>query len=216
MIWRFCTIVDMGCMCNKSITMKNEYSERAERLIRHWWLSLIGGVVLIAVGFVVMVNPVASYYAFAVWFGFAVMLSGILTLLQELTSKNRFVHNGWMILASVADIIIGILLLFNSLISAFAMPILRGAWLLYRGATMVVQGVDIKNSDMSGGGWLILYAAIVIIIALAVLWMPMTLGVEAVVLIVAIAFVSYGVGLVSLGFRLLDIHRQAKRLGAEE
>lgn len=171
---------------------------------------------LIAVGFIVIVNPVTSYYAFAVWFGFAVMLSGILSLLQGITSKNRFVHNGWMILASVADIIIGILLIFNSIISAFAMPILLGAWLLYRGATMVAQGLDIKNSNMPGGGWLMLYAVIVIIIALAVLWMPMTLGVEAVVLIVAIAFVSYGAGMVSLGFKLLDIHRQAKRLGAEE
>ena len=65
--------------------MKNEYSERAERLIRQWWLSLIGGVVLIAIGFIVMVNPVESYFAFAMWFGFAVMLSGILTLLQGLS-----------------------------------------------------------------------------------------------------------------------------------
>ena len=196
--------------------MKNEYSERAERLIRQWWLSLIGGVVLIAIGFIVMVNPVESYFAFAMWFGFAVMLSGILTLLQGLSSKNRYVHSGWLILASVADIIIGILLMFNTLLSAFAMPILLGAWLLYRGSAMLVQGFDLRNNPVRGGGWIIFYAAIVIVIAIAVLWMPGTLGVEAVVLIVAIAFVSYGISMVSLGFRLWDVHRQAKRLGVEE
>ena len=63
---------------------------------------------------------------------------------------------------------------------------------------------------------MIFYAAIVVAIALVVLWMPATLGVEAVVLIVAIALVSYGISMVSMGFRLWDVHRYAKRLGVEE
>jgi uncharacterized membrane protein HdeD (DUF308 family) len=196
--------------------MKNEYLERTERLIHHWWISLIGGVILIAIGFIVMVNPVASYFAFAMWFGFAVMLSGILSLLQSLSSKNRYVRNGWLILASIADIIIGLLLVFNFLLSAFAMPILLGIWLLYRGAAMLAQGIDLKSNNVRGGGWIIFYSAIVIIISIAVLWMPATLGVQVVILFVAIAFVSYGIALVSLGLRLWDIHRQAKRLGVEE
>ena len=146
--------------------MRNDYSERSERLVGYWWLSLIAGVVLIAIGFIVMVNPAESYFSFATWFGFAVMVTGVLTLVQGLSSNNRYVRRGWLILASIADIIIGIILVFNSLVSAFVMPIL--------------------------------------------------LGVEAVILFVAIAFVSYGVSMITLGFRLLDVHRSAKRLGADE
>ena len=118
-------------------------------------------------------------------------------------------------MASIADIIIGIILIFNTLVSAFMMPILLGAWLLYRGIAMLMQGIDLKSHSVRGSGWLIFYSAIVIIVALAVLWMPATLGVEAVILFVAIAFISYGVSMVTFGFRLLDIHRYAKRLGAE-
>lgn len=197
-------------------TMKNDYSERSERLVGYWWLSLIAGMVLIAIGFIVMVNPAVSYFSFATWFGFAVMLTGVLTLIQSLTSENRYVRRGWLILASIADIIIGIILIFNSLVAAFVMPILLGAWLLYRGTAMLMQGVDLKSHSMRGSGWLIFYSVIVIIVSLAVLWMPATLGVEAVILFVAIAFVSYGVSMVTFGFRLLDVHRYAKRLGAEK
>ena len=196
--------------------MKNDYSERSERLVGYWWLSLIAGMVLIAIGFIVMVNPAVSYFSFATWFGFAVMLTGVLTLIQSLTSDNRYVRRGWLILASIADIIIGIILIFNSLVAAFVMPILLGAWLLYRGTAMLMQGVDLKSHSVRGSGWLIFYSVIVIIVSLAVLWMPATLGVEAVILFVAIAFVSYGVSMVTFGFRLLDVHRYAKRLGAEE
>jgi uncharacterized membrane protein HdeD (DUF308 family) len=195
--------------------MKNDYSERSERLVGYWWLSLIAGLVLIAIGFIVIANPAVSYLSFAAWFGFAVLVTGMLTLVQSISSSNRYVRRGWLILASIADIIIGIVLIFNSLISAFVMPILLGAWLLYRGIAMLMQSIDLKSHSVRGSGWLIFYSVIVIIIALAVLWMPATLGVEAVILIVAIAFVSYGVSMVTLAFRLLDIHRYAKRLGAE-
>ena len=196
--------------------MRNDYSERSERLVGYWCLSLIAGVVLIAIGFIVMVNPAESYFSFATWFGFAVMVTGVLTLVQGLSSNNRYVRRGWLILASIADIIIGIILVFNSLVSAFVMPILLGAWLLYRGIAMLMQGVDLKSHNVRGSGWLIFYSAIVIVVAIAVLWMPVTLGVEAVILFVAIAFVSYGVSMITLGFRLLDVHRYAKRLGADE
>lgn len=196
--------------------MNNDYTEHTERLVNYWWLSLISGIVLIAIGFIVIVNPVESYFAFAMWFGFAIMLSGILSLLQGLSSKNRHVRRGWLLMASVADIIIGIILVFNALLSAFIMPILLGAWLLYRGIATLAQGFELRAHQVRGGGWVIFYAAIVVAIALVVLWMPTTLGVEAVVLIVAIAFVSYGISMVSMGFRLWDVHRYAKRLGVEE
>lgn len=196
--------------------MNNDYTEHTERLVNYWWLSLISGIVLIAIGFIVIVNPVESYFAFAMWFGFAIMLSGILSLLQGLSSKNRHVRRGWLLMASVADIIIGIILVFNTLLSAFIMPILLGAWLLYRGIATLAQGFELRAHQVRGGGWVIFYAAIVVAIALVVLWMPTTLGVEAVVLIVAIAFVSYGISMVSMGFRLWDVHRYAKRLGVEE
>lgn len=196
--------------------MRNDYSERSEQLVGYWWLSLIAGVVLIAIGFFVIVNPAASYLSFAVWFGVAVLFSGILTLVQSLSSNNRYVRSGWLILASIADIIIGIILVFNAVVSAFVMPILLGAWLLYRGVAMLMQGIDLKSHSVRGSGWLIFYSAIVIVVGLAVLWMPATLGVEAVILFVAIAFVSYGMSMITLGFRLLDVHRYAKRLGAEE
>ncbi|MBQ8493898.1 MAG: DUF308 domain-containing protein [Alistipes sp.] len=195
--------------------MENDLYEKTERLIKHWWLSLIIGLAAVAVGFIVLVHPAASYYTFAVWLGIVVLISGVAGLIQTFSTKNYFVRRGWLILASVADIIIGLLLMFNTILSAVAMPILLGAWLLYRGCAMLVQGFDLRSFGVRDAGWVIFYAAVVIAISIAVLWMPGTLGVEAVVLFVAIAFITYGVAMVSLGFRLWDIHRRARELGSE-
>ena len=196
--------------------MESDFYAKTERLIKHWWLSLVVGLAAVAVGFIVLVHPAVSYYTFAVWLGVVVFISGIAGLVQSSGAKNYFVRRGWLMLAAVADIIIGLMLMFNSLFSAVVMPILLGAWLLYRGCAMLVQGFDLRNYGVRDAGWVIFYAAVVMAIAIAVLWMPGTLGVGAVVLFVAIAFITYGVAMVSLGFRLWDIHRRARSLGSEE
>lgn len=196
--------------------MESDIYEKTERLIKHWWLSLVVGIAAVAVGFVVLVHPAESYYTFALWLGIVVLLSGIAGVVQALSTKNYFVRRGWIVLAAVADIIIGIVLMFSSMLSAVAMPILLGVWLLYRGCAMLVQGFDLRSFGVRDAGWVIFYAVVIIAIAIAILWMPATLGVEAVILFVAIAFITYGVSMVSLGFRLWDIHRRARQLGSKE
>ena len=192
--------------------MENTIYDRSEQLIRHWWLSLIIGILATAIGFIVLVNPATSYYTIALWLGIVIFMSGILSLVQSLTSENYFVRRGWLILAAVADLVIGLLLMFNSLLSELALPILMGGWLLYRGSAMLAQGFDLRSCHVAGSGWVIFYAAVIIAISLAILWMPTTLGVGVVVAFVAIAFISYGVSAISLGFRLMDVHHRAKEL----
>ncbi len=196
--------------------MESDIYEKTERLIKHWWLSLVVGIAAVAVGFVVLVHPAESYYTFALWLGIVVLLSGIAGVVQALSTKNYFVRRGWIVLAAVADIIIGIVLMFSSMLSAVAMPILLGVWLMYRGCAMLMQGFDLRSFGVRDAGWVMFYAAVIIAIAIAILWMPATLGVEAVILFVAIAFITYGVSMVSLGFRLWDIHRRARQLGSKE
>ena len=196
--------------------MENNLYDKTERLIKHWWLSLIVGLVALAIGFIVLVHPAASYYTFATWLGLAILISGIAGLVQALGTRNYFVRRGWLMLAAIADIIIGLLLVFNTLLSAVALPILLGAWLLYRGCAMLMQGFDLRSYGVKDAGWVIFYAAVIIAISIAVLWMPGTLGVEAVILFVAIAFITYGVSMISLSFRLWDIHHHAQELGSEE
>lgn len=192
--------------------MAYDYFERCEQLIKHWWLSLIIGLAMLAMGLVVLVNPSASYLTFALWLGVLVALSGVVGIVQGVSSKNYFVRRGWLIVASIADIIIGILLMFNIAISAALLPVLLGIWLLYRGMTLIMQGADLRNYRVRDAGWVIFGGALIVAISLAVLFFPLSVGVEAVVLAVSIGFIVYGFTTISLSFRLYDVHRRAKAL----
>lgn len=192
--------------------MAYDYFERCEQLIKHWWLSLIIGLAMLAMGLVVLVNPSASYLTFALWLGVLVALSGVVGIVQGVSSKNYFVRRGWLIVASIADIIIGILLIFNIALSAALLPVLLGVWLLYRGMTLIMQGADLRNYRVRDAGWVIFGGALIVAISLAVLFFPLSVGVEAVVLAVSIGFIVYGFTTISLSFRLYDVHRRAKAL----
>ena len=196
--------------------MTERQYEQSEYLINRWWLSLLIGIMAIAIGFIVLVNPVGSYYTFALWMGLAILLSGIMGLLQSLTSQNYFVRRGWLVLASVADIFIGIILLFNSLLAEMILPLLLGFWLLYRGCVMLAQGFDLRSYGRRDAGWVIFYSIIVIALGIAVIWLPSTLGAEVVILFIAIGFITYGVSIISLAFRLWEVHRHARALGCDE
>ena len=196
--------------------MKNKDYEKTEYLIKRWWLSLLVGIIAVVVGFIILVNPVTSYYIFAIWLGAAIFVSGIFGLIQSINSKNYFVRRGWLIVANIADIVIGLILMFNAIISEVFMPALLGFWLLYRGATMLIQGFDLRDYGIRDAGWVIFYAALIIALAVAILWLPMTFGIEAVILFIAIAVIAYGISTISLSYRLWEVHRHARAIQSPE
>lgn len=196
--------------------MTNKDYEKTEHLIKRWWLSLITGLLAIIAGFIILVNPVTSYYIFAIWLGAAIFVSGILGVMQSLNSKNYFVRRGWLIVANVADIIIGLILMFNAIISEVFMPTLLGFWLLYRGAAMLIQGFELRDYGIRDAGWVLFYGALIVALAVAILWLPMSFGIEAVILFIAIAVIAYGISTISLSYRLWEVHRHAKAIQSPE
>ena len=196
--------------------MKNKDYEKTEYLIKRWWLSLLVGIIAVVVGFIILVNPVTSYYIFGIWLGAAIFVSGIFGLIQSINSKNYFVRRGWLIVANFADIVIGLILMFNAIIAEVFMPTLLGFWLLYRGATMLIQGFDLRDYGIRDAGWVVFYAALIIALAVAILWLPMTFGIEAVILFIAIAVIAYGISTISLSYRLWEVHRHARAIQSPE
>lgn len=192
--------------------MKSYNSDYSEQLIGRWWLSIIVGLVALAAGFIVLINPIASYFTIAIWLGVAVLCSGVVGLVQCFSTTSGLVRNGWVILAAIADIIIGILLLFNMLLTAEVLPMLFGIWLLYRGFIGVVQGMDLRSFHVPNAGWVVFGSVVMIAISMAVLLLPDSLGVGAIVFSTAIAFLVYGFSSIALGFRLYDVHRRAREL----
>mgnify|MGYP001103262759 FL=1 len=80
----------------KTVIMNNETYEKAEYAIRRWWLVLLTGLLSTAVGIIVLINPASSYFAFSLWLGIAIFVSGVMMLTVSLSSRNVIVRRGWI------------------------------------------------------------------------------------------------------------------------
>ena len=190
--------------------MENNVTSYSEQPIGRWWLSIIVGLVAIAAGVIVFINPVASYLAIAMWLGVAVLLSGVFNLVQCFSTDNSFVRNVWVVIAAVIDIIIGVALMFNTLFTVVMLPILFGIWLLCRGGVLLIQGMDLRGYRVRNAGWVIFGAVIMIATSFVVLLMPESFGVDVVVIFLGVAFFAYGISAIVLGFKLYDVSEQMK------
>ena len=190
--------------------MENNVTSYSEQPIGRWWLSIIVGLVAIAAGVIVFINPVASYLAIAMWLGVAVLLSGVFNLVQCFSTDNSFVRNVWVVIAAVIDIIIGVALLFNTLFTVVMLPILFGIWLLCRGGVLLIQGMDLRGYRVRNAGWVIFGAVIMIATSFVVLLMPESFGVDVVVIFLGVAFFAYGISAIVLGFKLYDVSEKMK------
>jgi uncharacterized membrane protein HdeD (DUF308 family) len=192
--------------------MKESIYEKDERMISQWWLAALVGIISLSIGFIVLVNPIVSYITAAVWLGVGIFISGIVGLVLSIASSNVVVRRGWAIFASIIDILLGIMLMFNILFTVEVLPFIFGIWILYRGATALMQALDLRDLGVDDTGWIMVGAILMMIIGVVVLWLPETLGVEAVILFLAVAFMSYGLSMVAYAFRLAAVHRRAKAL----
>ena len=155
--------------------------ENSKRAIRYWWLLLLVGAILIVAGISVFLYPVQSYL-------------GLSVLEAVLASSNRhFVTGrGWMLVGGIIEIILGIILIFNVSLSAVALPIILGFWLLLRGFGTIGLGGDMTAVGVPGAGWTVFTGILLLLCSLWILLQPLVFGTTAVLVWVSISLLFAG------------------------
>jgi uncharacterized membrane protein HdeD (DUF308 family) len=83
---------------------------RASRMVKHWWLMLIAGLLCIVAGIIVFVFPIQSYVAISIMFGVLILLVGAAQLIVASSSGNYLATKSYSIVGGVMDVVLGILL----------------------------------------------------------------------------------------------------------
>jgi len=169
---------------------------------KHWWSHLILGIIVLALGIVILLFPQASYITMALLFGVVIALSGIMYIGMGLskTVKGR----GWLIICGIIELALGIFLMFSPAVSALTLPLFLGFWLLFKGFSFLGLGISMSNIKGSGWGWTIFSAALLIICGAIILLQPILYGIDAVILWTGISFIIGGCTLLNYAFKLKD------------
>ena len=167
---------------------------------RHWWIPLVVGIIVLALGILVMLFPAISYLTMSILFGAVIILSGVMYL--GIAASRNVKGRGWLIVSGVIEIILGIILAMFPGISAIALPICLGFWLLFKGISLIGLSYNAKEDKGSSQSWTVFSAIILIICGIIILMQPLLYGMEAVIWWTSISFIIGGCTLINYAFKL--------------
>ncbi len=167
---------------------------------RHWWIPLLLGIIVLALGIVVMLFPQTSYLTMTLLFGAVIILSGVMYLGMAMSKDVK--GRGWLIVSGIIEIILGIILAMMPALSALALPLCLGFWLIFKGASLVGIGYGLRNMKGSGWGWTLFSALLLIICGTIMILQPVLYGMEAVIWWVGISLIVGGCTLMNYAFNI--------------
>ena len=180
--------------------------KRAGRAVNHWWLMTIAGLLMIAVGIAVFVFPLESYVALSILFGVLMLVVGAAKLIAASTSGNYFMMRGYVIVAGVLDLLLGLFLCIYPGVTLVLLPIMMGFWMMYNSFVLIGFSGDLDTFGVRGTGWILAGGILLLILSVLVLINPFGAGIATVVVLAGVGLVVFGLLLCSLSMTLKGVH----------
>ena len=182
--------------------------------VKNWWMSLLLGLLYIAVALCLLFAPVSSYVALSVIFSISILVSGILEIFFAVGNKKIINSWGWYLAGGIIDLLIGIYLVFYPLVSMELIPFIVAFWLMFRGFSATGYSMDLKRYGTRNWGWYMVFGILAILCSIGVIWQP-ALGAFTLVYMIAYALLIIGIFRVMLSFELKSLHKRNKEAQAE-
>lgn len=175
--------------------------------VKHWWASLLLGIVYIIVAIWLMFTPLISYIALSIVFSISMLVSGILEIIFALSNRQRIPSWGWYIVGGIIDLILGIYLIAYPLVSMEVIPFIIAFWLLFRGLSATGYSIDLKRYGTRDWGWYMAFGILAILCSLLILWQP-AIGALYAVYMISFTFLIIGLFRIMLSFELRQLHKR--------
>ena len=114
----------------------------AGRTVRHWWMFLVAGLLLVVGGITVFFYPAESYATLSIMFGVLMLVSGVVELVTACTSRNWFLMRSSSIVGGIFDVLFGLILCLYPGITLVLLPIMLGIFMLYHSFMTIGFGSD--------------------------------------------------------------------------
>jgi uncharacterized membrane protein HdeD (DUF308 family) len=151
---------------NAAQLSEHEVRERlGAALRRHWVLFLCEGIALVILGLLALLAPVVASVAATVFFGWILLLSGIVGLVATLRARHApgFV---WSLLSALVGIVAGVLLLGWPVQGTLSLTAVLIAFLMLEGGVSILYALEHKSALSNRWGWMLASGIVDLILGL--------------------------------------------------
>jgi len=166
---------------------------------RYWWMLLIRGIVAVLFGLAAIVWPSLTALVLVYLFGAFAFVDGIVAVVVSLQERT-IVPRWWVLLIEgIVGILIGILTFFSPTVTALALLYLIAAWAIITGILEIAAAFSMRRALVLE--WTLAIAGILSILLGILLAIQPASGILAVVWIIGIYAIVFGVLLIIRAFQ---------------
>ena len=188
--------------------------EAAAYSIKHWYLPLLIGLVLLLLGIYVFITPLASYLALSLIFSISFLVSGILQITFSIANRKELNSWGWYLAGGILYTLFGLILVGRPEISIVTLPFVVGFFLLFKSVNAIAWAYDLKNMGVPQWGSIAFVAVLGLIFSFILLYNPIFAGVSLVVW-TGLAFVFAGFASILLSIQLKKAKNKSGKISAD-
>lgn len=171
--------------------------------VRNWDTFLVRGILAILFGIVTLLMPGITLAVLVALFAGYALVDGILLSITAL--KTRKVYSDWwlMLLTGLTSIAAGVVTVVWPGITTATLFYLIVAWAIATGILETIYAIRFRK-EIEGEGWLVLDGVLSVAFGILLLAQP-TAGALAVLWMIGVYAIAYGVLLVVLAFRIRNL-----------
>jgi hypothetical protein len=190
--------------------MENQLFKNIKNAVKHWYLSLIVGILFLLFGFWILKTPLESYVTLALLFGVVFLVNGIFEIIFSISNRKEIDNWGWILAGGIIDLLFGIVLASNVGLSMAVLPFYVGFMLLFRSVAAIGYAFDLKGFGIRDWYWLLLLGILGLLFSFIMIWNPV-FGGMTIIIWTALAFITYGIFRIILAFKLRRLHTFGKK-----
>lgn len=181
-----------------------------DQITRHWWVLALRGAFAVLFGLVAWIWPGITVWALVVLFGAYALVDGLFSLVGAFRGAPGQ-SRGWLALAGVAGIVLGLAALIWPAITGLALLMLIAVWAVVTGVMEIVAAVALRREIH--GEWLYALTGVVSVVFGVLLFAWPVSGALAVVWLIGLFSILFGAVMIGAAFRLRRLGEESRRAG---
>jgi len=182
--------------------------------VKYWYFILIAGIILIGVGLWAIIFPQQSIPVMAIIFSLAFLSVSLFEIIFAVSNKNEITNWGWGLALEILNLLIGIILLLNPVISVFTLSFCIGFLILFQSLISVIIAFDLKTYRILEWGNLLAMGILGIILAILLLINP-NFTTITIVIFLGLSLIVDGAISIYLSLKLKKMKSLAKKLSSD-
>ncbi len=188
--------------------MKNNLFYSVKQAVKYWWVSLLVGLLAIALGIWCLFTPFSTLVALTFVFAITFFISGLSEIIFAISNRNILNGWGWTLVSGIVDLLFGIILILLPIeVITLVLAYFVGFWVMFHSIWAIGSAVELQRGGISGWGWLLILAIMGVIMSFIFIISPLfTTG--FIIFLVSISIISYGISRIFLSFKLKSLHKE--------